>query len=542
MRVLRVRTILSVATLTIVLTALLPAPLTATAQVHINGNCDMAAMMARAGHKVSWFSNQPGAFDDPNDFFSFLIQRSTSSVDPDGYGIIYAGDDGLFPNPTITTNQAELYFDHAWYVKALNTGANTYHYSNYPGPMNAAQATITNMNVDVAIVLGHDRNASSLAIGSHPFRFEYNGTVYTFMHNGGIESGIKSALYTALGGVTWFNQHPPNWTTSYGDVANLIDSEVLFHWIMSKVIAHNGDVFKGVLEALTATVGGYDLEDEFRQDYANNIINFVLSDGEALYLFRNSADTGPKLSWAEPQTGLFMVKTQDELAHPLNQFDFVSIPRYGEPNALVSFFDYDLAGFVSSEVNNATCNDTTCITDEGRLYDPTNAEDQALLLDQIEITKAGTETCQDSLGETLPYVEGVATQPSVLVTGYTLPDLSVGRTATLRVEISNPTPDTAEDVTISFDPGQNALTVSKETLSLGSLAGGGSTTLEIQFVPNGEEGFLSLSTSASNGSGKFRTIPFVAVGSFGGGGLGIAIILLLLLVGVVSVVVIGRRR
>ena len=427
-------------------------------------------------------------------------------------------------------------------MKALNTGANTYHYSNYPGPMNAAQAAITNVNTDVAVVLGHDRNASSSAIGSHPFRFEYNGTVYTFMHNGGIESGIKSALYTALGGVTWFNQHPPNWTTIYDDVANLIDSEVMFHWIMSKVMAHNGDVFKGVLEALTATVGGYNLENEFRQDYANNIINFVLSDGEALYLFRNAADTGPKLSWAEPQTGLFMVKTQDELAHPLNQFDFVGIPRYGEPNTLTNFFDYDLADFVSNEVGNATWNDTAYITDEGWFYDPTNAENQALLLNQIEVAKGSTENYQDNLKESLPYVEGVATQPSVLVTGYTLPDLSIGRTATLRVEISNPTPGTAEDVTISFDPGQNAWAVSEKTLSLGSLAGGASTTLEIQFVPNDEEGFLSLSTSASNGSGTFRTIPFVAVSSFGGGGLGIAIILLVLVVGVVSVVVIGRRR
>jgi hypothetical protein len=352
------------------------------------------------------------------------------------------------------------------------------------------------------------------------------------MHNGAIEGDVKSALYAALGGVTWFGQHPPNWTTSYGDIANLVDSEVLFHWIMSKIMAHNGDVFKGTQDALTATIGDYSLEDEFRQDYANNIINFVLSDGEALYLFRNAPDTGPKLSWAEPQTGLFMVKTQDELAHPLNQFDFVGIARYGEPNTLADFFDYDLANFVSNEVDDATGNDTVHIAVENR----------DLLLDQIEITIASTETHQNNLEETLPHVEDVASERSKLVTRYTLPDLSVGRTATLRVEISNPTSGTAEDVTISFDVGQNAQAVSEETLSLGSLAGGASTMLDIRFVPNSEEGFLSLSTSASNASGTVQIVPFVAAGSFGGGGLGIVILLLVLAVGIVSVIATSHRR
>lgn len=391
MRDLRVQIIFSVASLTIVLTALSLVALNANAQVQSSRNCDMAAMIARAGHKVSWFSNQPGTFDDPNDFFNFLIQRSIADTDPDGYGIIFAGDDGLFPNLTTTANQTEFYFDQAWYVKALDTGANTYHYSNYPGPMNAAQAAITNVNTDVAVVLGHDRNGSSSAIGNHPFRFEYNGTVYTFMHNGSIESSIKSALYTALGGATWFDQHPPNWTTSYGNVANLTDSEVLFHWIMSKVMTHNGDVFKGVLEALTAAVGGYNLENEFRQDSAKNTINFVLSDGEALYLFRNAADIGPKLSWAEPRPGLFMVKTQDELAHPLNQFDFVGIPRYGEPNTLADFLDCDLADFVSGEVGNATWNDTVYVTDD--MHVPTgvtlNINGTVRFINHVEFTING---------------------------------------------------------------------------------------------------------------------------------------------------------
>jgi hypothetical protein len=180
----------------------------------------------------------------------------------------------------------------------------------------------------------------------------------------------------------------------------------------------------------------------------------------------------------------------------------------------------------------------------GWFYDPTNTESQQLLLEQIETVRSSTESYQADLAAALPYVEEVATQPSVLVTGYTLPDLQVGQTAILRVEISNPTPNPAQNVTILFNPGQNAQIVGQDSFSLGSLAGGTTTTLEIPFIPDNEEGILTLSTSASNGSGTFRVIPFIAIviESRGWGGFGIVIILLVLIVGMVAVIAISRRR
>jgi hypothetical protein len=180
----------------------------------------------------------------------------------------------------------------------------------------------------------------------------------------------------------------------------------------------------------------------------------------------------------------------------------------------------------------------------GWFYDPANTENQTLLLDQIEVVKSSTENYQAALETTLTYVEGVATQPSVLVTGYTLPGLSVGTPATLQVEVSNPTPNPAEDVTVTFDPGQNAQATSQGPFSLGSLAGGASTMLEIRFTPRNSEGFLSLSTSASNGSGTFRIIPFAAVGSVGGGGFGVAIIVLVVAIVGLGIYALtqGRRR
>jgi hypothetical protein len=347
----------------IILLALLLIVPASPAQVQHDENCDMAAMITRVGYKLSEFNTRPGTFDDPNDIFDFLIQRSTANTNRDGYGVIFAGDDGLFSNPT-TANQTEFYSAQAWYVKAQDTNVNTYHYGHYSGPMQSARFAIMDADTGAVVVLGHDRNASSSALGSHPFRFEYTNRVYTFMHNGSIESDIKSALYAALGGAAWFDQHPPNWTVSYGNVANLVDSEVLFHWIMSKVMDHNGDVGRGALEALTATVDGYDLRSEFRQDYLSNVINFVLSDGEVLYLFRNAGDVGPRLSWAEPQPGLFMMKTHSELAHPLEQFDFAVLSRYGQPHIFNDFLNHDLTQFVSGEVHNATWNNRVYITDD----------------------------------------------------------------------------------------------------------------------------------------------------------------------------------
>lgn len=337
---------------TIMLAALLPKTLSA--------NCDMAAMLAREGHNISWMNNRSGLnYDDPYDFFTFLQDHSSANTNPDGYGIICAGDDGLFPNPVTTASQIEFYFDRVWYVKAPNTSSNAFHYDSYPGPMDDAEATITDVSNTVAVVLGHNRNASSATLGSHPFRFEYDDKVYTFMHNGSIQSAVKSALYNELGGVSWFNQHPPNWTTDYNSPGDLIDSEILFHWIMSKTIDHNGDIFKGVLDALTATVSGIDLQSMFTINWSSNTINFVLSDGEALFLFRNANDSAHKLSWDETRYGLFMAKTQDDLATPLNPLDFVCFPRYGEPTTLSNFLnDYAVDDFVSGEIGNTTWDGT----------------------------------------------------------------------------------------------------------------------------------------------------------------------------------------
>jgi len=175
------------------------------------------------------------------------------------------------------------------------------------------------------------------------------------MHNGGIDDDIKEALYTELGGASWFmsSNHPSNWNTNTGQYNQFIDSEILFHWIMSNIMDNGGDVLSGIHDALTATIddGNIDLEYEFRNPEAtwHNVINFILTDGETLYVFRNAFDSWSHhyLSWEENDNNCYTVKTQAELENGLNQFDLVKISRDNEPITYENFFDLDIIVFAS---------------------------------------------------------------------------------------------------------------------------------------------------------------------------------------------------
>ncbi|MCK4338646.1 MAG: T9SS type A sorting domain-containing protein [Candidatus Cloacimonetes bacterium] len=213
----------------------------------------------------------------------------------------------------------------------------------YPEPLDIAKARIIDDPTNEAvIVLGHDRDAGSTYIeGNHPFRFNWEGKTYTFEHNGSIDDYIKGALYSELGGTSWFQQHPSNWANWGDPLEYFIDSEILFHWIMKKVIDNDEYIISGIHAALTATVGNYDLRDIFQHPTSPNInvINFVLSNGEDLYVFKNAYDSWNhhKLSWKECPGEFYAVKTQNEYEHPINQFNLVYISRYGVPYTFNNF-------------------------------------------------------------------------------------------------------------------------------------------------------------------------------------------------------------
>ncbi|MDO9577978.1 MAG: FlgD immunoglobulin-like domain containing protein [Candidatus Cloacimonadales bacterium] len=320
-------------------------------------DCDMAAMIAKAGYSISTLNTGSGSYDDPDEFIDFLIAYSSASTNPDGYGVTYIDGNGIFPTINTTSCSLNFYSAQAWYVTAQNINSNNYYYNLYTGPMEAARDAIKLDANDVAIVLGHDRR-SDTAKGNHPFRFIYDiNTTFQFMHNGGIDNDIKLALYTELGGSNWFSlsNHPSNWwNTNNGNPAcnQLIDSEVLFHWIMKNIMESNGDILSGVQKALTATIpvtgGEIDLEEEFRTPYYidpvwHNVVNFVLTDGETLYLFRNGGNSWDHhlLSWQENDNNSYTVKTRSELDNGLDQFDFVILSRDDDPVVYHDFFDFD---------------------------------------------------------------------------------------------------------------------------------------------------------------------------------------------------------
>lgn len=146
------------------------------------------------------------------------------------------------------------------------------------------------------------------------------------------------------------------------------------------------------------------------------------------------------------------------------------------------------------------------------LAEPKDEEARNGLLKQIETVGAETEAYATALERILPLVAEYAAEPSVLVTGYTLPkDLVRGQQATLSVEVFNPAPKLAEGVSVSLDVGPAASAAPSEaTKTLDKLGGGQRHTLVFRFVPTQEGGLLAVSTSARNGSGSLLLIPFNA--------------------------------
>ncbi|MCK4359203.1 MAG: hypothetical protein KAW92_10780, partial [Candidatus Cloacimonetes bacterium] len=180
--------------------------------------------------------------------------------------------------------------------------------NEYPEPLDIAQERITNniINYDAVIVLGHDRDragVSSLAVGQHPYVFDYtdpqqNTTTYTFQHNGYHDYKNPMRQYCWDHDPDWFITHPLNWeilgNTIY-DLDTVNDTEILFHYIMAHVIEAGGDVVAGMLAAFNETEieddqgNVYNIRRYFHEDWNENRINVTLSDGDALYVFRNTA-------------------------------------------------------------------------------------------------------------------------------------------------------------------------------------------------------------------------------------------------------------
>jgi len=338
--------------------------------------CDMFAIISKDGHYISGLSSIPDDFNDPIDFFEWLKIRSRNIIpkpNDDGYGIIYYKDEGYFyldPEDLghNTQNQGNP-LNQAWY----QIGSETYYTdgdADEKWEFNTANSVILDSDTEATIVLSHARNGVGGA-GNHPFRFNIDGDdkTYTLMHNGWLT--YTSSINNYLEGLSWFDTYSSNWEALNGGDNPMIDSEILFHYIMKFVIENNGDIVAGIHEALTQTnINGINIKEKLENPVSyysstlscytyKDVANFVMSDGENLYLFRNSPsindiqtdtfiDTMHVLSYTV-QDKFTAVKTYNELdTAVLDQFDLTIIPRYGQPFNIPDFLDFSPTPLIPS--------------------------------------------------------------------------------------------------------------------------------------------------------------------------------------------------
>jgi FlgD Ig-like domain len=360
--------------------------------------CDMMAMIAKDGETISAITSIANEFNDPIDYFDFIQARSTNSTsnygyvssgkpNDDGYGFSYYPADGSFHY-----NQPN-YDDQAWY-KTSQDEQLVWHYPSWPysgwtwygdpnhtwlldEPLDIAKETIMNINstgCEACIVFGHDRQGTG-GYGNHPFRFEYDNKTYTFMQNGSLPTNIITALETYLAALEtgeWFTNHSPNWI-EYSTTGNhFIDSELLFHYIMS-FIMECGDVAYGIERALVQTdienenilhavLNPEEAEDKItKEKYYTNVFNFILSDGEDIYVFRNSYDDQAEepntwdkkheLSYIE-HNDFYAIKTVEPTVAGtlIKQFDLMKFSRDEDPEIIFDL-DFEIKEFEEDGYN-----------------------------------------------------------------------------------------------------------------------------------------------------------------------------------------------
>jgi hypothetical protein len=113
----------------------------------------------------------------------------------------------------------------------------------------------------------------------HPFYRTKNGKTWIFVHNGGVS---KSRMNTLLG--DYLNANPPNGSgipSCNPTNPNLVvDSELYFLFILKNIGANGWNAVSGITKATTEMFNYAD----------SSAMNFIMSDGELLYVFRKGTD------------------------------------------------------------------------------------------------------------------------------------------------------------------------------------------------------------------------------------------------------------
>jgi len=276
--------------------------------------CDMMALISLQDHTISEQAELPGEFDDPIDFFEFMMERSDPIYNDDGYGVIYYKDVQTIIDST---------------QKWFKIGNYSWYGDGEEEPLDDAVSEIMSEDNNAVIVLGHDRQAGA-GYGSHPFSFEWQDRTFSFMHNGTVRFNIKNAMMHFLG-EEWFVNHPSNWSGEFGNINSFIDSELLFHYLMSYIIEYDGEIVTGIHAALNnPDLSGENLRDEFSRSLS--VINFVLTDGSSLYTFRNSQTSNTRNLCYEIFDGGFIgIKSISSLNNIIYPMSLVCFHRDQDP-------------------------------------------------------------------------------------------------------------------------------------------------------------------------------------------------------------------
>lgn len=320
--------------------------------------CDMMAMIAKRGNCISWIdgTESPSYFlpDDPHDYFKFLYELSDDN--PDGYGIVYIDSDGNIPAISYPTTISGVtnHIDsngQAWFVITDNLNSNNVTIENYPNPYNDAKSEILESNNEVGIVLGHVRDASG-SIGNHPFQIicdtdgdEVDET-YMFIHNGNVTDMVSTFRSVIISiDSNWFTDNPSNWFGSSSSTSGWIDSEMYFHYIMAHITEAEGNIMKGIYNALSNLTNCTSLNKSLNEGFLDQDVNanFVLTDGENLYAYRNCGDDDHLLVYHKHNDGFWGIQTSNEQSYftDVDQNACVIFTPYGDPIVMNNFLIED---------------------------------------------------------------------------------------------------------------------------------------------------------------------------------------------------------
>lgn len=254
--------------------------------------CDMSAVIFKRGTVLADFyttitTPNFSDYNVPNDYLAYVISRSQSAVNNDGYGILYYAQDDY-----------QLTEDNYWYkyVHSASEANHIYYNGNYfvsinaPDVFDVALGKMSKPDAKASIIMCHSRNASTnpFAPGNHPFRMDVNNRTYSLMHNGFMSETARTFMINEINilDTDWFAMHSPNFIDF--DLALYpscwIDSEVLFNYLMCHITACDYDVYTGMRLGLIKLANFMKL--------STNVVNFVFSDGQNLYTFRSTPLSG----------------------------------------------------------------------------------------------------------------------------------------------------------------------------------------------------------------------------------------------------------